>query len=65
MSECRTCLVYHIDKGLDLVPTEAANNVRSILTREGSLDQERKLMWIERASDQEFKGWRVEVKKEG
>ena len=56
MSECRTCLVYHIGKGLSVIPTEAMDNVTLILTREDSLDKEGEVAGIERASDQKSKG---------
>jgi hypothetical protein len=39
MSECRTHLVYHIDKGLRVIPEEATDRITRILTRENGLDQ--------------------------
>ena len=63
MNEYRTHLVYHIDKGLGVVPTEATDNIMPILTREDSLNQEGELIRIERASNQKPQGCRVEVEK--
>ena len=51
-NKCRTCLVNHIYEGLGFVPTvKATYDVPLIPTREGSIDQEGELRWIERASD--------------
>ena len=44
MSECRTCLVYHIDKRLCVVPNEAADRITCTPTRENRLDQGGELM---------------------
>ena len=63
MSACRTCLVYHIDEGLDVVPKEAAGRIARILTREDLLNQGREFLWRKRASDQTFTGWSVEIEK--
>ena len=51
MRKCGTCLIYHIDEGLCLVPEEAADRVTFVLAREGCLDQGGEFMWSERASD--------------
>ena len=63
MSECRTCLVYHIDESLCVVPKEAADRVARILTREDLLDQGGEFTQNKRVSDQAFTGWGVEVEK--
>jgi len=63
MSACRTCLIYHVNEGLDVVPKEAADRIARILTREDLLNQGREFMWRKRASDQTFTGWSVEVEK--
>ena len=34
-----TCLIYHIDEGLCIVPGKAANGDRHILAREDPFDQ--------------------------
>ena len=48
----RTCLVYHIYEGLGFVPTvKATYDITLVPTREGGIDQEGELRWIERASD--------------
>ena len=62
-----THLVHHIDKGLHVVPKEAANCVTLILTRENHLNQGGEFMRSERASDQTPAGWNigVEVEKAG
>jgi hypothetical protein len=62
MSECRTYLVYHIDKGLCVVP-EAMDRVTSILTRDDRLDQGGEFIQGERASDQTSTDW-SEVEKQ-
>jgi len=64
MTACKTCLVYHIDKGLCVVPKEAADRITRILTREDRLDQEGELMRSELASGQTSTGWSVEVGKQ-
>jgi len=64
MSECRTCLVYHIDEGLSVVSAEATNRATHMLAREGLLDKGGEFMQSERAADQTPAGWSIEVKKE-
>jgi len=62
--ECPTCLVYHVDKGLGVVPaTQTTDNFTLIPTREDNVDQKRELVLTERASDQEPKGWSIKVEK--
>ena len=51
MSECRTCLIYHIDNGLSVVPKEATDRVILTLAREDCFDQEGELVRSECASD--------------
>ena len=51
-----TYLIYHIDKGLRVVPKEATNRVAIIFTREDRLNQGRELMRVECASDQTCTG---------
>ena len=65
MNKCRTRLIYHINKGLGVVPTEAADNIIPILTREDSLDQEGEFIRVEHVSNQKLQGYRVEVEKGG
>jgi hypothetical protein len=38
-SEGGTCLVYHIDEGLRIIPAEAVDRVTLVLTRGDCLDQ--------------------------
>ena len=52
-----TYLVYHVNKGLCLVPGEAANRVNSIIVREGHLEEGEELIWEKLAPDQASKGW--------
>jgi len=59
----RTCLVYHIDKGLCVVPEEATDHVTPILAQEYCLDQGGEFVQSERASDQTFTAWSSEVRK--
>ena len=49
MRKCGTCLIYHIDEGLCLVPEEAADRVTFVL---GRLDQGGEFMRSECTSDQ-------------
>ena len=58
------CFIYHIDKGLCVVPKEVVDRVTLVFTREDRLDQGGKFMRSERASDQTSTGWSVEVKGE-
>ena len=53
-----TCLVYHIDKSLGVVPTEAVDHVTLILTREDRLDQRRKQTWGKHSLDRTLTIWR-------
>jgi len=63
VSGCGTYLVYHVDKGLGVVPKEATDCIARILTQEELLDQGREFMRSKRASDQTLTGWSVEVEK--
>ena len=56
MRGCRTCLVYHINKGLCVVPVEGTDCVTRTITRENGLDQRGELMRSERTSDQTSAG---------
>jgi len=51
MSDRGTYLVYHIDKGLGIVPTEAADRVAFIITREDRFNQRRKYTWGKHSAD--------------
>ena len=51
MSEYRVHLVYHVDKGLRVVPTEAADRLTLALTREDRLNQGGEFVRRERAPD--------------
>jgi len=63
--ECRTYLIYHVDEGLDVVPTKGTDHITFILAREDCLNQEWELAQDERTLDQAFQGWNVEGEKEG
>ena len=64
-NECRTYLVHHVDKGLDIVPTEATDQAAFALTGKDRLDQGRKFAQDERVSDQTLTGWGIRVGEEG
>ena len=64
MSECKTCLIHHINKYLCVVPKEATDRVIRVITRENGLDQGGEFMQSKRASDQTSTGWSVKVEKE-
>jgi len=60
MSGSGTCLVYHVDKGLGVVPTaDATDKIAPILTRKDSINQEGEFTPTEHASDQKSEGWSV------
>jgi len=61
MSECGTCLVHHINKGLSVIPKEAPDRITHILTQEDLLDQGGEFRQNKRSADQTFTGWSVEV----
>ena len=61
----KTCLIYHIDKCLCVVPKEAADRVSLILTREYHIDQGGEFVQSESGSDQTPGGWTIEVEKSG
>jgi hypothetical protein len=63
MSGCGTCLVYHINKRLRVVPNERTDGVTRIVTRENCLDQGGELMRSEPAPDQTFTGWELRLRK--
>jgi len=57
MNECRTYLVYHIDKGLGVIPiVKEVDDIPLVPTREDSIYQEREVRGAERAFDQKSKG---------
>ena len=56
MGKCRTCLVYHINKGLRVISRKATDLFTITVTREDRLDQGKKFMWSELAFDQTFTG---------
>ena len=56
-----THLVDHVDEGLGVAPIQATDHVALILTREYCLDQGGNFTSGERASDQTFTGWSIEV----
>jgi len=60
-----TYLIYHIDKGLRVVPEEATDRVTPILVQEYCLDQGGEFVQSECASDQTFATWvlKSEIKK--
>jgi len=60
LGERRTCLVYHINKGLRVVPEEVAGGFTLILVQEDRLDQGGEFKRSERPSDQTPTGWSVE-----
>ena len=49
--KCGTCLVYHIDKGLCVVPEEVTDRVTPIPAQEYCLDQGGEFVQSECASD--------------
>ena len=61
----KTCLIYHVNEGLCVVPEEATDRVALILTREDHFDQGGDFMQSECGSDQTSAGWNVEVEKGG
>ena len=61
--ECRTCLIYHIDKLLGVHPIEAKDHVVFTRSREDCLNQRMKFMRSKRAIDQALTDWSVEVDK--
>jgi len=65
MSERGPCLVYHIDEGLRVVSAEATDRATRILARENLLDEGGELMQSERAPDQTYASWNIEVRKGG
>jgi hypothetical protein len=64
MNGYRTCLVYHIDKGLCIVPNEGTDGGTRIVARENGLDQGGEFMQSECAFDQTPTGCNVKVEKE-
>ena len=63
-SKCGTCLVYHIDEGLRIVPREATDGITLIFTRKNRINQGGEFIRGELASDQTATGCGVEVRKE-
>jgi hypothetical protein len=61
---CGTCLVYHIDKRLRVVPNEGTDSITRIVTRENGLDEGGEFVWSKRASYQTFTGWESKLRKE-
>jgi len=61
----KTCLIYHINKGLCVVPEEATDRVTLILAREDHFDQRGDFMQSECGPDQTSAGWNSEVEKGG
>jgi len=65
VSQYGTCLVYHVDKGLCVVPKEGTDRVTLVLTREDRLDQGGEFVQGKCASDQTSTGWSIKVGKVG
>ena len=63
MRGCETYLVYHINKGLRIVPNEGTDCVTCIVAREDGLDQGGDLMQSECTCCQTFTGWELKLKK--
>ena len=61
--ECRTRLVYNINKCLCIVPNEATNRITRIVVRKNRLDQGGEFMGGKRALDQMFTGWALKLRK--
>ena len=54
-----TCLVYHIDEGLCIIPREVSDHLCLIAIRESYRDQRDTLVHGEGIADQSFPGWGV------
>ena len=57
--ECRTCLVYHIDKGLCVISRKTTDRFTLIVIREDRLDQGREFTRGELAFDQSSTGCNI------
>ena len=60
-----TYLIYHVDKDLSGIPTEGTDLIAFVLAREDCLNQGGELPRDERAPDQAFASWSIEVKRRG
>ena len=58
--ERRTCLVYHVNEGLRVVPKEATDCITFILTGEDHFDHGREFMRSKRPPDQTSASWSIE-----
>lgn len=64
MSECGTCLVYHINEGLSVISAKGTDRATHVFAREDLLDQGGEFIQNERAADQTPTGWSIESGKE-